>query len=219
MRRGAEAQQRPRDRFRKVRIWMRVTSQRSLWSDIHLSRCSCRPSVAILATGDEIVDLDMRAGAVIRSETRILICWRRAFAQAAAFRRILPIARDTQRSAPSVARRGTAARHAAGQRRSLGRQVRSGETRAERTRASKFISSACVFSRAATGFRDSRRTSRSSACLEILDRRLVTFQLFARPALEILAGEPHPILPLLSARISKRRSGTNSASPAFFRPV
>ena len=89
-------------------------------------RVFCTPRVAILATGDEIVALEEEPAAhQIRNSNSYMLA--ALVRDAGGMPAILPVARDTPDALRAVVAARSRPRHAAGERRRLRRQVRSGE--------------------------------------------------------------------------------------------
>ncbi len=174
-----------------------------------------RPSVAILATGDEIVDLGERPAPhqIRNSNSYMLASLVRSFGAAP---EILPIARDTKEALRPLLERGL--QHdallvtggvSAGKYdlvkpalRELGVEFHFERVRIQPGGPTAFgtLANKPVF-----GLPGNPGSS------------LVTAQLFARPAIELLAGIAEPILPLLSARFEapfRHRLGLTRFLPA-----
>lgn len=159
---------------------------------------TARPSIAILATGDEIVEIgDEAAGHQIRNSNSYMLA--ALVGSAGAKPEILPIARDTREALRPLAERGL--QHdmlivtggvSAGKYdlvkpvlRELGVEFHFERVRVQPGQPTAFgvLGGKPVF-----GLPGNPGST------------LVTFQLFARAALELISGETEPILPLLWAR-------------------
>ncbi len=178
-----------------------------------------RPGVAILATGDEIVALEEEPAThqIRNSNSYMLAAVVRAAGGAPA---ILPVARDTPDALQQLLQRGLA--HdmllvsggvSAGKYdlvkptlRQLGTAFHFERVRVQPGQPTAF--GTCQ-GKPVFGLPGNPASS------------LITFQLFARPALEILAGDTEPLLPLLSARFAapfRHKLGLTRFLPARLSP-
>jgi molybdopterin molybdotransferase len=157
-----------------------------------------RPSVAILATGDEIVAIDQRPAPhqIRNSNSHMLAALVRTTGGSST---ILPVAQDTRAALDALLAKGL--QHdvliitggvSAGKYdlvkpalRDLGVQLHFERVRVQPGQPAAFGTRGHVPVFGLPGNPGST---------------LITYQLFARPALELLAGQAEPILPLLSAR-------------------
>ena len=158
----------------------------------------CRPTVAILATGDEIVDLDQKPGPhQIRNSNSYMLA---ALVQASGgIATILPVARDTREALKPLLERGlqhdllivtggiSAGRYdlVKPTLRDLGITFHFERVRVQPGQPTAF---GTLEDKAVFGLPGNPGSS------------LITYQLFARLALEVLAGIGDPIFPLLSAK-------------------
>ena len=157
-----------------------------------------RPSVAILATGDEIVDLsDPLAPHQIRNSNSHMLA--ALVSSSGGFPTILPVARDTVEALRPLLERGlehdlllisggvSAGRYdlVKPTLRTLGAQFHFERTRIQPGQPTAF---GTVNGKPVFGLPGNPGST------------LVTYQVFARPALELLAGLAEPLLPLLWAR-------------------
>ncbi len=178
-----------------------------------------RPRVAILATGDEIVGAEEKPGPhqIRNSNSYMLASLVRA---AGGVPEILPVARDTTDALKSLLERGLthdmlliSGGVSAGKYdlvkptlRKLGTAFRFERVRVQPGQPTAFGTGQ---SKPVFGLPGNPASS------------LITFQLFARPALEILAGDPEPLLPLLSARFTapfQHKLGLTRFLPARLSP-
>lgn len=159
---------------------------------------SARPAVAILATGDEIVNLDEKpAGHQIRNSNSYMLA---ALVNAAGGgATVLPIARDTKEALQPLLEQGL--QH--------DMLVVTGGVSAGKYDLVKPTLRKCGVE---FQFERVRVQPGQPTAFGILESKpvfglpgnpgstLITFQLFARAALELLAGQSEPLLPLLSAQ-------------------
>ena len=174
-----------------------------------------RPSVAILATGDEIVDLnDEPASHQIRNSNSYMLA---ALVRASGGKpTVLPVARDTREELRELLEQGL--RHdlllitggvSAGKYdlvkpvlREFGAEFQFERVRIQPGQPTAF---GTVGRKPVFGLPGNPGST------------LVTFQLFARPALELLAGQVDPLLPLLSAQFEtpfRHKGGLTRFLPA-----
>ena len=178
-----------------------------------------RPRVAILATGDEIVALEEEPAAhqIRNSNSYMLAALVRAAGGVPA---ILPVARDAPDALRRLLRRGlthdmllVSGGVSAGKYdlvkptlRHLGTAFHFERVRVQPGQPTVF--GTCQ-GKPVFGLPGNPASS------------LITFQLFARPAIEILAGDPEPLLPLLSARFAapfRHKLGLTRFLPARLNP-
>lgn len=186
----------------------------------HRSASVCaRPSVAILATGDEILPIeDTPAPHQIRNSNSYMLA---ALVRASGgLPQVLPIARDTKDALRSLLKRGL--EHdllaitggvSAGKYDLVKPVLRElgAEFFFERVRIQPGQPTAFGIARGRPVFGLPGNPGSS----------LVTFQLFARPALEVLSGLSEPLLPLLSARLEtpfRHKGGLTRFLPALLSP-
>lgn len=157
-----------------------------------------RPRVAVLATGDEIVALEEEPAVhqIRNSNSYMLAALVRAAGGVPA---ILPVARDTRDALQQLLERGL----------TYDMLLVSGGVSAGKYDLVKptlrQLGTAFHFERVRVqpGQPTAFGTCQGKPVLGLPGNpasSLITFQLFARPAIEILAGDPEPLLPLLSAR-------------------
>ena len=166
-----------------------------------------RPSIAILSTGDELVDVnEIRPAHQIRNSNSYSLA---ALAAGRGWQpSIQPVAGDTEADIDSRAQTRPRTRPASHFRWCFGGQVRPGETVSSKSWAPIFSLSASEYNRA------SRRRSGKRAAKFVFGlpgnpgSSMVTFQLFARIALELLAGVKSPVC-RYSALFSTRRLNTS----------
>lgn len=178
-----------------------------------------RPAVAILATGDEIVDVqDKPQPHQIRNSNSYMLA---ALVQAAGGTpHILPVARDTREALLPLLELGLAddmllisGGVSAGKYdlvkpclRELGVRFHFERVRIQPGQPTAFGTTEGITSKPVFGLPGNPGSS------------LVTFQLFARTALEVLAGSAQPMLPFLSARFEapfRHRAGLTRFLPAL----
>jgi molybdopterin molybdotransferase len=176
----------------------------------------CRPSVAILATGDEIVDIAENPAAhqIRNSNSHMLAALVRA---AGGNSTILPIARDTPESLRPLLERGlqhdmllVSGGVSAGKYdlvkpglRDLGVNFHFERVRVQPGQPTAF---GTLGNQAVFGLPGNPGST------------LITYQLFARTALELLEGQTEPILPLLSAQFEapfRHKPGLTRFLPAI----